>query len=59
MEGGEDLGGDEGRETMIRIFCMKITLISIKIKFKKIIKVQSKDHNIMRGLTFSSKIFLT
>jgi hypothetical protein len=29
---GEDLGGDEGWKTVIKIYCIKITLFSIKIK---------------------------
>jgi hypothetical protein len=32
--GGEDLGGHEGAETVIRIYCVKIISYSIKIKDK-------------------------
>jgi hypothetical protein len=32
LKDGEDLEGDEGAETMIRTYCMKNTLFSLKKK---------------------------
>jgi hypothetical protein len=35
VERGEDRGTDEGQETVIRIYCIKITLFSIKVKIRQ------------------------